>query len=137
MYDFQKQLSRGVLSKRCSENLQQIYRRTPMSKCDFNKADRSVTFSKVFTKSNTIEITLRHRCSPVNLLHIFRTPFFKNTFGRLLACSFTKSNTSCNFIEIKLRHGCSPMSLLHIFRTLSFQNTSGRLLLDLSVGIRC
>ena len=29
--------SRGVLRKRCSENMQQIYRRTPISKCDFNK----------------------------------------------------------------------------------------------------
>ena len=28
---------RGVLTKRCSENMQQIYARTPMSKCDFNK----------------------------------------------------------------------------------------------------
>ena len=33
----QKQSSRGVLRKRCSENMQQIYRRTPMSKCEFNK----------------------------------------------------------------------------------------------------
>ena len=33
----QKQPSRGVLSKRCSENLQQIYRRTPVLKCDLNK----------------------------------------------------------------------------------------------------
>ena len=30
-------------------------------------------------QSNFIEITLRHGCSPVNLLHIFRTPFYKNT----------------------------------------------------------
>ena len=28
----QKQPSRGVLSKRCSENMQQIYRRIPMTK---------------------------------------------------------------------------------------------------------
>ena len=28
-----------------------------------------------------IEITLRHGGSPVNLLHIFRTHFTKNTFG--------------------------------------------------------
>ena len=27
---------------------------------------------------------IRHGCSPVNLLHIFRTPFPKNTPGRLL-----------------------------------------------------
>ena len=33
----QKQPSRGVLRKKCSENMQQIDRRTPMSKCDFNK----------------------------------------------------------------------------------------------------
>ena len=33
----QKQPSRGVLLKRFSENMQQIYRRTPMPKCDFNK----------------------------------------------------------------------------------------------------
>ena len=33
----QKQPSRGVLIKMCSENMQQIYRRAPMPKCDFNK----------------------------------------------------------------------------------------------------
>ena len=32
---------------------------------------------------NFIEIALRHGCSPVNLLHIFRTPFLKNTSGWL------------------------------------------------------
>ena len=42
--------------------MQQIYRRTPMPKYDF---------------------ALRHRCSPVNLLNIFRTPFPMNT-SRLL-----------------------------------------------------
>ena len=40
-----------------------------MSKCDFNKF---------------IEITLRHGYSPVNLLHIFKTPFLKDTSGGLL-----------------------------------------------------
>ena len=29
--------SRGVPRERCSENMQQIYRRSPMWKCDFNK----------------------------------------------------------------------------------------------------
>ena len=61
----QKQSPRGVLRKSCFENLQQIYRRTTMPKCDFN--------------CNFIEITLQHGCSPVNLQHIFRTPFTKNT----------------------------------------------------------
>ena len=44
-----------------------------MLKCDFKKV----------TKQN-IEITLRYGCSPVNLLHIFRTPFPKNTSEGLL-----------------------------------------------------
>ena len=35
-------------------------------------------------QTNFIEISLRHGCSPVNLLHIFRAPFLKNTSGRLL-----------------------------------------------------
>ena len=34
----QKQPSRGVLKKMCSKNMQQIYRRTPMSKWDFSKS---------------------------------------------------------------------------------------------------
>ena len=37
--------------------------------------------------SNFIEVVLWHGCSPVNLLHIFRTPFPKNTSGWLLLTS--------------------------------------------------
>ena len=55
----QKQLSKGVLRKRFSENTQQIYVRIPMLKCDFKK--------------------VRHVCFLVNLLQIFRTPFSSNT----------------------------------------------------------
>ena len=32
---------------------------------------------------NLNEITFAHRCSPVNLLHIFRISFHNTTFGRL------------------------------------------------------
>ena len=53
---------------RCSENMQKIYRRTPMPKWDFS--------------NNFIEISLRH-LTPVNLLYIFKTPFYKNTIGGL------------------------------------------------------
>ena len=59
----QKHPSIGVLIKRCSENMQQICRRK---------------------LRNFIEITLRHRCSLVNLLHIFRTHFYRNTYEALL-----------------------------------------------------
>ena len=34
----QKQPSRDVLEKKCSENMQQVYRRAPMPQCDCNKA---------------------------------------------------------------------------------------------------
>ena len=40
--------------------------------------------NSVKSLSNFIEIALQHECSPVNLLHIFRTPFPKNTYGWLL-----------------------------------------------------
>ena len=36
---------------------------------------------------NFIEITFQHGCSPVNLLHIFRTLFSINTSGGLLLSS--------------------------------------------------
>ena len=100
-----KQPSRSVLRKRCSENKQQINRRTPKLKNDFNKV------------ALQIKITLRLGCSPVYLLHIFRIPFPKNTSRRLVS----------NFIEIAHRLGCSPANLLHFFWTTFPKNTSGRL----------
>ena len=45
------------------------------------------------------EITLRHGCSHVNLLHIFRTPFLKNTFGWLLLLISTSALQT--FLTIK------------------------------------
>ena len=38
---------------------------------------------------NFIEFAFWHGCSPVNLQHIFRTPFLKNTSGRLLLYAVT------------------------------------------------
>ena len=43
---------------------------------------RSVISIKL--QSNFVEITLRHECSPVHLLYIFRTPFPENTSSGLL-----------------------------------------------------
>ena len=40
--EMQKQPSRGVLTKRCSENMQQTYRRAAMLKCDFNKVAKQL-----------------------------------------------------------------------------------------------
>ena len=35
-------LGKGVLRKRCSQNMQQIYSRTPMPKCDFSKVAKQL-----------------------------------------------------------------------------------------------
>ena len=61
-------LGKGVL-KICSKFTEEHLRRNAVS---------------VKLQSNLIEITLRLGCSPINLLHIFRTPFLKNTSVRLL-----------------------------------------------------
>ena len=58
--------------------MQQIYRRTPLSKYDF---------------------ALWHRCSPVNLLHIFRTPFPRNTSGWLLLNTLSFSFVKRSLLE--------------------------------------
>ena len=41
-FDEWKQPFRGVLRKRCSENIHQIYGRTPMPNCDFNKVAKQL-----------------------------------------------------------------------------------------------
>ena len=55
-----------------------------MPKYDFNKV-----------ASNFIEITLRHGCAPINLLHIFRTPFPKNTSEGLILLFIKIVNDYC------------------------------------------
>ena len=50
----------------------------------FTEEHRCQSVITMKLRSNFIEITLRHGCSPVNLLRIFRTPLLKNTSGGLL-----------------------------------------------------
>ena len=61
---------------------------------------------------NFIEITLRHGCSPVNLLHIFRILFLKNTSGQLLLIDVLSAE-DLDFIKIKKPKGI----VLHSFFT--------------------
>ena len=67
----QKLPSTDILRKTCSENMQQVYRRS-MPKWDFNKL------------CNFIEIALWHGWSLINLPHILRTSYPKNTSEGLL-----------------------------------------------------
>ena len=69
----QKQPSRDVLRKRCSKNMQQIYRRISMPKCDFSK----VALQLYWNRTSAWMFSL-------NLLYIFRTLFYKNISGWLL-----------------------------------------------------
>ena len=57
---------RGVPRKMCSWNMQQIYRKTFMPKCNFSK------------------VALQLYWNPINLMHISRTFFSKNSSGWLL-----------------------------------------------------
>ena len=70
---FQKQPPRGVLKKRRSENMQQIYRRTPMPKCNFKKVAKQLYWNQ----TSTCVFSCKFSAS-------FRTPFTQNPSGWLL-----------------------------------------------------
>ena len=54
----QKQPFKVVLRKRCSENMQQIYRRTPMPKCDSNKVAKNNSITRTMkVKKSTLHHT--------------------------------------------------------------------------------
>ena len=72
----QKQPPRRVPRKRCSENIQQINRRTPMPKCDFN------SFATLL-KSHIGMDALLYICCKFSE-HLFLITSLKNTSGRLL-----------------------------------------------------
>ena len=67
-YFLQKQPFRSVLLKRSSENLQQIYRRPPMPKYNFNKAakqSRPEVFCKKGVLENCRKFTRKHLCQSI------------------------------------------------------------------------
>ena len=63
---------------------------------------------------NFIEIVLRNGCSSVNLLHIFRTPFDKDTYGGLfLALSIRGLKSIADLIKFnKLDLLCNTSDFL-------------------------
>ena len=52
--------------------------------CKFAGEDLCRSVISIKLQSSFIEITLRHGCSPVNLLHICRKRFLSNTYEWLL-----------------------------------------------------
>ena len=87
-----------ILWKTCSIfYFKLIFPEAATQRCSYEKVFRKYvanlqedTHAEV--QSNFIEITLRHGCSPVNLLHIFKTPFPRNTSGWLLLFFFSTLN---------------------------------------------
>ena len=86
-------------------------------------------------QSNFIEVTLWHGCSPVTLLHIFRTPFLKNTSGQLLWHNYPSVgegySTSCKGIgghKKKAKISKSKTTILAYFDNLKKkqQNQGGK-----------
>ena len=77
-------------------------------------------------QGNFIEIVLWHGCSSVNLLHIFRTPFPRNTFGWLLLYLLQgypfKNDEKCFLFYLQ-----SPFRSQDIFLSLLFDNGEKRL----------
>ena len=74
------------------------------SKCTGEHLCRSAISVKLLC--NFTEIELSHGCSPVNLSHIFRTPFLKNTSGRLLQkklshISWVRTCNSQDWVTVK------------------------------------
>ena len=59
--NIQKQPSRGVPRKRCSKTMQQIYRRTPMPKCNFSKDAKQLMFSCTFVAYFQNNFSQEHR----------------------------------------------------------------------------
>ena len=84
---------------------------------------------------NFIEITLRHGCSPVNLLHDFRKPFTKNTSGRLFLYRvkkiffFQRMNNEENSIYCYLLHYWSGRPTVELKANI-YEDTWKRLLGD-------
>ena len=79
-FNFQKQPPRGVPRKRCSENMQQIYRRIPLLKCDFNKVAKLLFFvtrrtwftpSLLFSNSQGYSYSLFIKLQQLNFSQIY------------------------------------------------------------------
>ena len=100
--NIKKQSSIGVLTKRHSENKKWSYRKTPVPKCEV---------------AMETEIKLQHACSPVNFLHIFRTPFYKNTSGgmplhiKIFKSRIINSKLKKRLAAVQTAFTCSKLTL--------------------------
>ena len=73
---------------------------------------------------NFIEIALRHGCPPVNLLRLFRTPFSKNTSGRLLLSTSTQNCNSLLKAKLYWTNPRTPISQVALDYDSCFNDSS-------------
>ena len=92
------------------------------SKFKGEHSSRSVISIKL--RSNFIKIALRHWCPTVNLLHIFRTSFPKNTSGGLLLTIFCENLRLATLLKKRLWHRCFPVNSAKFLGTPFLQNTT-------------
>ena len=79
-------LSQELLFIQCSSSRPEVFLGKGVMKiCNkFTREHPCRSVISINLLGNFIETLFRHQCSPVNLLHIFRTPFPRNTSGWLL-----------------------------------------------------
>ena len=88
------------------EIMQQIYRRTPIPKCDFQ-----------YSCFVTIEIALWHGCSPVHLMDIFRHFFIRTPLQGCFCILRQSVSKSKQFYKVS-RKTRNHNKLYHCFRKI-------------------
>ena len=104
----------------CRSSRPEVFLRKGVLKICSKFAGEHICRSAILIKlqNNFIETTLRKGCCPVNLLHIFKTPFLKNTSEWLLLYLETVLNQFWN----KKRRSAYIPSLLEYQKNFKWQN---------------
>ena len=113
-----------------SLNMQQIYRRTPISKCNFlSIICERLLFWINLGKWDKVESIIRNSLSQmffkICVLKIFPIFTGKHLCWRLFLIKLQAFQTY-NFIKMRLQHRCLPVNIAQFLRTAFFlENTSG------------
>ena len=113
-----------------SLNMQQIYRRTPISKCNFLSIFcERLLFWINLGKWEKVESIIRNSLSQmffkICVLKIFPIFTGKHLCWRLFLIKLQAFQTY-NFIKMRLQHRCLPVNIAQFLRTAFFlENTSG------------
>ena len=113
-----------------SLNMQQIYRRTPISKCNFlwiicERLLFWINLGKWEKVESIIRNSLSQMFFKICVLKIFPIFTGKHLCWRLFLIKLQAFQTY-NFIKMRLQHRCLPVNIAQFLRTAFFlENTSG------------